>query len=223
MSPEVLGKSSEELGTGSVVGMNILLGAVRSIRDIFEEASQNAEQTTSGRVYDITDSLDSDPQRLVIKMRNMANVRKPQLSTDSSQMGGIPWTLSSNQRLSSLIQDLSHLMTNNEKSLFDVLPTARKSMRDLCMKDVSQIQSGAPQDMESVRKLVMGCDLDPLLRQALESRVTSNNVYENNLAESGGRMRNGNIGIASRDNRYIGNTSRGANSDLVNGDTISIR
>ena len=220
MSPQVLGGSSEELGTGSVVGMDILLGAVKSIRDIFEEASQNAEQTASGPVYDITDNLDSDPQLLVMKMRNMANVRNPQLSADSSQMGGVPWTLSSNQRLSNLIQDLSHLMTNYEKNLFAVLPATREIVENLCRKDVSQIQSGAPQGMESIRKLVMGCDLDPLLRQALPPHVTANNVYENNLAESGGRMRNGNIGSVSRDNRYIGNTSRGANSDLVNGDTI---
>ena len=220
LSPEVLGNSSKELGTVSVVGMDILLGAVKSIRNIFEEASQDAEQSASGRVYDITDNLDSDPQRLVIKMRNMANLRRRQFSAENSQMGGVPWTLSSNQRLNSLIEDLSHLMTNNEKRLFAVLPAARENMEMMCMTDVSQMKSGVPQDMESVRKLVMGCDLDPLLRKALEQQVTSNNIYENNLAESGGRMRNGNIGSASRDNRYIGNTSRGANSDLVNGDTI---
>ena len=220
MNPEVIGGPSRALGKGSVFGMDILLGAVKGIRDVFVEASPDAERTASSRVYDITDNLDSDAHGLVIKMWNMADARRPQFSADSSQTGGIPWTLPTNQRLTSLIENLSHLMTNKEEKLFDLLPAARKNMEKLCMADVSQIQSGAPQGMESVRKLVTNYDLDPLLRHALATQFSSNNVYENNLAESGGRMRNGNIGSASKDNRYIGNTSRGANSDLVNGDTI---
>ena len=220
MSPDILGNSSKEPGTGPILGLDILLSAVQGIRDIFEKASQDAEPTADIRVYEITDNLEIDAQSLVIKMRKMANVRKPQFPADSSQVGGVPWTLATNQRLTSLIGDLSHVMNKNEQKLFGVLPAARKNMEKLCTTDVSQIKSGGPQGMESVRKLVMDYDLDPLLRQALAPQVSSNNVYENNLAESGGRMRNGNIGSTSKNNRYVGNTSRGAKSDLVNGDTI---
>ena len=220
MSPEILGISLKEPGKGPVFGMDILLGAVKSIRDIFEKASRDAEQTPCNLVYEITDNLEISAQCLVLKMRNMAMSRKSQFPADSSQMGGHPWTLSTEQGLTSLIGNLSHVMTSNERNVWNKLPTARKDMEKLCKADLSQIQSGVPKGMESVRKLVMDYDLDPLLRQALPTQVSSNNVYRNNTVESGGRMRNGNIGSASRDNRYIGNTSRGANSDLVNGDTI---
>ena len=221
MSPEILGVSSEEHGTGSVVGMDILLEAVIGIRDIFENASRHAKQTPDSRVYDITDDLANEPQRLVIKMRNMANIRESQFSTITSQVGGIHWTIPTTQSHTTLIKDLSRLMTYKERSLFDVLPAARTTMEKRCMTDVSQIQSECPQSMESVRKLVMGCDLDPLLQQALVPQITSNNLYQGNLTESGGGMRNGNIGMASRDNRYIDNTSKGAYSLLVNGDSMN--
>ena len=221
MSPDVLGDSLEELRIGSVVCMDILLGAVNGIRENFEEALRDAKQTAGSRVYDITDDLGNEPQRLVIKMRSMATVRESQFSTDISQTGGIPFTLSTNQCLTRLIDNLSRLMTDKEQSLFDVLPAARETMKKLCMSDVSQIESEGPAGMESVRKLVMGCDLDPILQQALAPQPTSNNLYLRNSTESGGNMRNGSVGIASKNNRYIGNISKGANSVLNNGDTIN--
>ena len=135
----------------------------------------------------------------------------------------VKWALYTKDHLNSLIADISRLITNLEIA-FPAFPDS-ETRRQLCISELLEISDleEVSQSLEVLRKAIEDRDLDPLLENVLTQTINENNEHRGNTTSDGGRMSNGNVGVASRNNRYIKNQSNGQGSMLVNGDTFGGR